>query len=65
MRERDIHFGKLRDKISVTFRGEDGVAESFRIRSYISTARKNAISAFEAIFAELTGQPFVPEPSNA
>jgi len=63
--ERDIRFSKLRDKISGTFRGKDGGADFFRIRSYISTARKNAVSAFEAIFAALTGTPFVPEPSSA
>lgn len=63
--ERDIRFSKLRDKISGTFRGEDGGADFLRVRSYISTARKNAVSAFEAIFAALTGHPFVPEPSSA
>ena len=51
---------KVQQKISGPFRGEEGAKAFCRIRSYISTARKNAIGALDAIARAFTGDPFVP-----
>lgn len=59
--ERDLRMQKLRQKISGCFRGKNGANVFCRIRSYISTARKNGIDAMEAISMAVKGQPFVPE----
>lgn len=59
--ERDIRMQKLRQKISGCFRGKKGADVFCRIRSYISTARKNGVNAMEAIAMAVKGQPFIPE----
>ena len=59
--ERDLRMQKLRQKISGCFRGDSGADTFSRIRSYISTARKNGITAMEAITRAIKGQPFIPE----
>lgn len=58
--ERDLRMQKLRQKISGCFRGKDGAKIFCRIRSYISTAKKNGIDAMEAISMAVRGQPFIP-----
>jgi len=63
--ERDVRMCKLRDKISGTFRGEDGGADFFKFRSYISTARKNSIKVLDAIAGAIMGKPFMPEPNSS
>jgi hypothetical protein len=63
--EQDIRMGKVRDKISGAFRGSDGGADFFRLRSYISTARKNLVNVFDAIFGAVTGKPFIPQVNSA
>ncbi len=47
--ERDLRMQKLRQKISGCFRGDDSAKVFCRIRSYVSTARKNGIKAMDAI----------------
>ena len=51
---------KVQQKISGMFRSQEGAHAFCRIRSYISTARKNARGALEAIACVFTGNPFVP-----
>lgn len=66
--ERDIRMMKVQQKISGLFRTRIGAKNFCRIRSYISTARKNAIGAFEAIARVFTGNPFIlspPRPATA
>ena len=58
--ERDIRMMKVQQKISGMFRTEDGAKAFCRIRSYISTARKNAVGAMDALTRPFSGNPFVP-----
>ncbi len=58
--ERDIRMTKVQQKISGMFRTEDGAKAFCRIRSYISTARKNAVGAMDALTRLFSGNPFVP-----
>lgn len=58
--ERDIRMIKLRQKISGTFRTNQGALFFCSIRSYISTARKNKVNVFSAIKDAIRGQPFIP-----
>jgi len=59
--ERDIRMVKVKQKISGVFRSGKGADMFCRIRGYISTARKNSLSAFTAIIDALEDDPFVPE----
>ena len=51
---------KVQQKISGMFRTEDGAKAFCRIRSYISTARKNAVGAMVALTRLFNGNPYVP-----
>ena len=59
--ERDIRMQKLRQKISGCFRGANGASTFCKIRSYLSTAKKNGIGAMTAIANALAGQPYIPQ----
>ena len=59
--ERNLRMQKLRQKISGCFRGKIGANVFCRIRSYISTARKNGQSVMDALVNALNGNPFIPE----
>ena len=59
--ERDLRMMKVQQKISGCFRAAAGAEAFCRIRSYLSTVRKqgrNVLSALEQVF---TGTPFLPE----
>lgn len=56
--ERDIRMLKLYIKISGCFRTLSGALYFSRIRSYISTVRKNNLNTFEYIKYACIGQPF-------
>jgi transposase len=58
--ERDIRMIKLRQKISGTFRADQGAMNFCRIRSYISTVRKNGRNVLAAIENVVRGHPFIP-----
>ena len=56
--ERDVRMMKVQQKISGTFRTIDGARRFCRIRSYISTVRKNGKSVFEALKRLVRGKPY-------
>jgi len=58
--ERDIRMMKVQQKISGLFRTQHGANSFCRIRSYISTARKNSLEAFEALARAFANASFVP-----
>lgn len=55
--ERDIRMAKLQLKISGGFRSEKGQDAFCRIRSYISSAKKQGVSMFAAVYAAMIGKP--------
>jgi len=56
--ERDLRMVKVQQKIAGTFRSEDGVTAFCRIRSYLSTMRKQGHSMLAALAAVFVGKPF-------
>jgi transposase len=60
--ERDIRMVKVKQKVSGGFRTFEGAQRFGSIRGYISTARKNSVSIFDAIKSAFSGSPFIPQP---
>jgi transposase len=58
--EQDIRMIKVRQKISGCFRTLHGAHVFCRIRSYLSTCRKQGHNLWEAIQRAVVGQPFIP-----
>ena len=55
--ERDLRMIKLQQKISGCFRTPDGARVFCRVRSYLSTARKQGFSLLSALERVLAGKP--------
>jgi len=58
--ERDLRMIKAKQKISGCFRSPKGAEVFCRIRGYISTARKNGVSIFQALRWAFAGNPLIP-----
>jgi transposase len=58
--ERDLRMIKVQQKVSGCFRTEQGIAMFCRIRSYLSTLRKQGIKLFSALGRTLSGDPVLP-----
>jgi transposase len=55
--ERDLRMAKVQQKISGTFRSQDGATCFCRIRSYLSTMGKQGHAMLEALVAVFNGHP--------
>jgi transposase len=58
--ERDIRMAKLQQKISGTFRSEEGATAFCRIRGYLSAVKKNERSVLASLVGAFQGNPFTP-----
>ena len=58
--ERDLRMVKLKAKTSGCFRAEEGARDFCRIRSYLSTMRKQGRGMLKAIERAMEGRPFCP-----
>ena len=58
--ERDLRMIKVQQKVSGCFRTEQGVVMFCRIRSYLSTLRKQGIDLFSALEHTFLGHPVLP-----
>jgi transposase len=56
--ERDLRMVKVQQKIAGTFRSEEGATAFCRIRSYLSTMRKQGHGMLAALAAVFAGEPF-------
>jgi transposase len=58
--ERDVRMVKIKQKVSGSFRTEQGAKTFCNIRSYISTVRKQGGNVIDAIQNALNANPFMP-----
>ncbi|GCE25690.1 hypothetical protein KDA_11740 [Dictyobacter alpinus] len=58
--ERDLRMLKVQQKISGGFRHEKGIVLFCRIRSYLSTLRKQGLPLLAALEQTLQGHPLLP-----
>ena len=58
--ERDLRMMKVLQKISGTFRSQDGAEAFCRIRGYISTICKNGVRVIDALSSVFEGRPMMP-----
>lgn len=58
--ERDLRMIKIQQKVSGCFRTEAGIVMFCRIRSYLSTLRKQGMALFAALQCTLLGHPVLP-----
>ena len=56
---------KLQQKISGCWRTEEGAERYLRVRSYISTARKQGQRPLDVLAQLAAGQPWLPAPHRA
>ena len=61
--ERDLRMIKLPQKISGCFRTPDGARNFCRVRSYLSTARKQGHSLLAALERAFNGKPLAFQPA--
>jgi transposase len=61
--EQDIRMVKLQQKISGCWRTSEGAQRFLKIRSYISSARKNGLAPLDALGRLTAGQPWLPAPT--
>jgi transposase len=58
--ERDLRMLKVKQKVSGCFRTEEGAAEFCRLRSYVSTMKKQGHSVMETIGSLFAGKVLMP-----
>jgi transposase len=58
--ERDVRMVKVQQKVSGTFRSDEGAVSFCRIRGYLSSLRKQGLPLFSALAATLRDQPLLP-----
>jgi transposase len=58
--ERDVRMVKVQQKVSGTFRSDEGAVSFCRIRGYLSSLRKQGLHVFSALQATLLDQPLLP-----